>query len=157
MNIQPALDEIGQSNSGPFAALLRQIGGSGAPGPPGPPGGLSSPYSCAPGVAVLDAVYLTGADTVGQALANGVATMPVIGIVASKPTPITCIIRYHDEQAGFVGLAPGATYYASDVTPGAISLAAPVSPPPGHVIQRVGFARSTTTLVVFLDRDIDVL
>lgn len=118
--------------------------------------GLSSLYACPAAVAVNDAVYLTGADAVDQAEANSVATMPVIGLVAFKPTPITCIIRYHDEQAGFAGLTPGATYYVSDSVPGGISTTAPVGPP-GYVIQRVGFARNATTLVVFIDRDFDVL
>jgi len=117
----------------------------------------TAPYTCPATVAVNDVVYITGSDAVDKALATSVATMPAVGFVVAKPSPTTCILRYHDEQTGFAGLTPGATYYVSDTVPGGISTAAPVAPPPGHVIQRVGFARNPTTLVVFIDRDFDVL
>lgn len=115
----------------------------------------TTPYACPAGVAVGDVVYLTGSDAVDKASSASVATVPAIGFVAAKPTPTTCVVRYHDEQSGFLGLTPGATYYVSPTTAGAITAVAPGLL--GQVIQRVGFARNPTTMVVFVDRDFDVL
>lgn len=137
-------------------------GVSAAAGPPGQadvtiPGGgagtaavLSSVYACPVGVAVRDAVYLSAADGVDQADSDDSSKQPLIGIVVSKPSAITAIVAYYGEVTGFVGLTPGATYYLGTV-PGTITTVAPTTP--GNIVQRIGFARSATTLVVFTDRD----
>jgi hypothetical protein len=110
-----------------------------------------SVYSCPTSVAVGDAVQITGADAVDKADASVPASRPVIGFVKSKPTTTSCMIHYYGEMGGFAGLAAGSTYYLSDVTPGAITTTAPSAI--GSIVQEVGFARNSTTLVVLIDPD----
>lgn len=108
-------------------------------------------YNCPIGVVVGDAVYLSAADTVDKADADDASKQPLIGFVISKPTAVTCVVQYHGEMAGVLaGLTPGATYYLT-ATPGVISTVAPTVS--GNIVQKVGFARNATTLVVFVDRD----
>ena len=107
-------------------------------------------YTCDSGLAVRDAVYLSGADAVAKADADGSGTQPLIGFVSSKPTATTCIVKYSGELGGFTGLTTGVNYYLSE-TPGEITTTAPSSS--GSIVQKVGFARNTTTLVIFVDRD----
>jgi len=120
---------------------------------PGGGGGVSAvqdTFACPAGVAVRDAVYLSAADTVDQADANDASKQPLIGIVDSKPGALTAIVTFYGVVTGFVGLTPGATYYLSE-TLGQITTTAPVNP--GSIVQRVGFAKNATTLIVFTDRD----
>jgi hypothetical protein len=116
-------------------------------------------YDCPSGVAVLDIVYASGANLVDSAKSSGVATMPAVGFVISKPTAITCVVQYADELTGFVGLTTGATYFVSNTTAGKIAKVGDVDFPSatGEVVQRVGFARNATTIVIEVDRDIVVL
>jgi hypothetical protein len=106
-------------------------------------------YSCPVSVAVNDAVYITIVDdTVDRANATSFATAPIVGFVISKPTATTCMVAYAGEVPGFVGLLAGEQYYL-DIVNGAITLVVPSSP--GNIVQRVGTARNSTTLVVGLD------
>lgn len=111
------------------------------------PSGLisSTVYTVGTGVAVNDAVYVTGVDTADKADADSVTTGPVIGIVFSKPTATTAYIQYSGELTGFAGLTSGATYFLSQ-TAGGITATAPTAN--GTVMQKVGVARNATTLVV---------
>jgi hypothetical protein len=108
---------------------------------------------CPVGVAVRDAVYITGADTVDQADASSAVSSPAVGLVRAKPTATTALVQTAGELPGFVGLTPGVPYYISGTTPGAITAAAPGG---GNAVQVVGFARNTTTLIVLI-LPIDVL
>jgi hypothetical protein len=101
---------------------------------------------------VNDIVYLSAADAIDKADATTIATMPAIGFVASKPTPITATLRYYGELTGFVGLTPGQTYFV-DILPGQIVVEAGAPSAPGNVVQKIGFARNSTTMVVQIDRD----
>lgn len=114
------------------------------------PASLSSPFVCLTGVAALAAVYHDGSDHVGLADATTAATSPAVGIVVRKPTSTTCILVYKGEVGGFIGLVPAAVYYL-DVIPGGIT-ATPTSAT-GTILQRIGWARNTTTLVVEIDLD----
>jgi hypothetical protein len=107
-------------------------------------------YACLASVSVRDAVYLSAADTVDKADADGVGTQPLIGFVVSKPTTTTCRVIYYGEIPGFSGLTIGVNYFLSE-TAGGITITAPTVG--GSIIQKVGFARSATTLVIFIDRD----
>jgi hypothetical protein len=122
-----------------------------------PPSGGSSTsvdsvtvFTCPVGAAVGDAVALSAADTVILADADNASARPAIGIVASKPTPTTCVLRYAGELGGFTGLTPGATYYLS-TTPGAIQTPTPTGA--GVLSQVIGDARNTTTLVIDIERN----
>lgn len=151
---------------GVFTAMNFQGAGVTAlAGPPGQvdvtiPGGgggtaaVQGTYSCPAGVNPLDAVYLSAADNVDLADADDASKQPLIGIVDSKPGATTAIVTYYGEVSGFVGLTPGDTYYLS-ITPGQITNVAPSNP--GEIVQRIGFAKSATVLMVMVDRDWTVL
>ena len=115
----------------------------------------ASVYTCPAGLVVGDAVQITGADAVDKADASVPADRPVVGFVKSKPTATTCILHYYGELSAFGGLSVGSTYYLSDSTPGAITTTAPNAI--GSIVQEIGFARNSTTLVVFIDPDYTTL
>lgn len=107
-------------------------------------------YTCDSGIAVRDAVYLSSDDTVAKADADDETKQPLIGFVVSKPTSTSCIVKYSGELGGFTGLTIGVNQYLSE-TPGEITTTAPTAS--GSIVQKVGFARNSTTLVIFVDRD----
>jgi hypothetical protein len=111
---------------------------------------LETAWTCPAGVQVRDGVYQTGASSVDQALADDISTMPVVGVVLSKPTPTSCIIARSGEVPGFTGLTADVYYYASASTVGAITSAPPSTS--GDIVQQVGYAKTTTILVVELSR-----
>lgn len=121
---------------------------------PGTPGGSSAIYTVDTGVAVLEAVYASAANTADEADATTTATAPCIGFVSSKPTATSAVVQREGELGGFAGLTAGATYYLA-TTAGTITTTAPTTG--GQVVQRVGYAKNTTTLVIELDRDMVVL
>lgn len=103
-------------------------------------------YTVPGGTAVNDFVYSTGADTASDSNATSSATMPGIGFVQVKPSGTTATLVYAGELGGFSGLTAGSTYFASASTPGGITATAPNSG--GNIVQKVGVARNTTTLVI---------
>jgi hypothetical protein len=120
-----------------------------APASPGTSGTLSDTYTCPLTVAVLDAVYLSLANTVDKADANDPTKRPCVGIVRSKPTPTSAVVQVYGPLTGFVGLTPGASYYPSE-TPGLITAVAPTVAPTS--VQPVGYAKNSTDLQVMVDR-----
>lgn len=99
-------------------------------------------------VAVGDVLVLAGVANTG-AKANAAAyatTSAIVGVVSSKPTPTTAYANPVGECPFFLGLIPGALYYVSAVTPGAITITPPSTV--GQVVQQVGYAKNATTLVV---------
>lgn len=108
-----------------------------------------STYACPGTVAVRDIVYVSAASTVDKADASGIATMPVLGIVLSKPTAITAVVQLgNGEVVGYGGLTPGAVYYADPTIPGGITATAPVAV--GEVVQKIGIATSAAVLAMQL-------
>jgi hypothetical protein len=81
-------------------------------------------------------------------------TKPAIGFVVAKPTATRAIVKHYGEIGGFSGLTPGATYFL-DTVAGAISAVAPLLL--GNIVQRIGFARNATTIVLQIERDWTVL
>lgn len=111
-------------------------------------------YTCPGTVAVGDAVYSSGSGSCDKADADVPAQLPVIGFVISKPTATSAVVQYYGEASVFGGLVPDATYFLS-TTPGQITTTAPSAP--GSAVQRLGFAKTATTLVLMVDRDFVVL
>lgn len=109
---------------------------------------VSETYDCPSTVAVRDVVYLSGAGTVDKARADSAATMPAIGVVLSKPSSTTCVVKAMDSVDGFTGLTADTLQYVSPTTAGALTETAPTTA--GQLVQQVGFSRNTTTLVVQL-------
>lgn len=110
------------------------------------PGSGQQLYTVAMGVTTLQLLYHSGSGTAALADASDPAKMPAIGFVASKPTATTAVLADEDELGGFVGLTPGAVYYADPSTPGGITATQPVTV--GQVAQPVGEAKSATVLTV---------
>lgn len=111
-------------------------------------------YATTVGTAVRDIAYLSSSDTVEPADADDPGKQPVVGFVKDKPTTVTATVQYSGELSGFSGLTPGSTYFMS-TTPGQITEVAPSAL--GSIVQRVGFAKNATTLVVMIDRDFVIL
>lgn len=122
---------------------------------PGSSGIVTENFSCPALVAVGDAVYLSASDTVDQANATAEATMPCVGVIISKPTAITCVVVMVGSIPGYVGLTPVATYFVGLVAGTLVSTV--VGYPTGSVVQRIGYARNSTTLIVNIDRDYTVI
>jgi len=110
----------------------------------------SSAFDCPSTVLVGDVVYLSAANTIDKAVSDDVTKRPAIGFVKSKPTPTTALIQWGGELAVYSGLTPGATQYLSAVA-GQITEVAPILP--GNIVQKLGFARNATTLVIQVNRD----
>lgn len=118
------------------------------------PGGADeATYTCPSGVAVRDAVYISAANTVDSARANSASTLPVVGVVVSKPTSTTAVVRMSGEVDGFSALTPNATYFLSASVAGAITATAPTTHGTDYQ-QVVGVARDADTLVLEIDRDV---
>jgi hypothetical protein len=117
------------------------------------PASAVASFDCPGTVAVGDVVYLSAADTVDKASATD-DTKPAIGVVVSKPTATTAVVRWGGTASVFAGLTPGATYYLSTVA-GTITDTAPSGS--GNIVQRLGFAKNATTLFIQIDRDFTVL
>lgn len=104
---------------------------------------------------VNHAVFLSAPDSALRADADDATKQPLIGFVQSKPSPTQAVVQYSGELSGFSGLTPNATYFLS-TTPGQIT--DNVSGYPiGAIVQKVGFAKDSTTLVIMVDRDYVVL
>ena len=96
--------------------------------------GLRAPmYESAPGVA-------------SPANASSLATMPVVGLVRSVPSISQVELVRSGELAGFAGALIADSPYFVGTAPGTISLTAPVGT--GRVVQRVGYAITTSILMV---------
>jgi len=124
-------------------------------GPSAASGAVVEEFNCIATVALGDAVYLSSADTVDKSNATTESTMPCIGLVTSKPTATTCVVVMSGSVSGYVGLTPGATYFVG-LIPGTV-VPTVVGFPSLAVVQRIAYARSTTVLVVDIDRDYTVL
>ena len=108
---------------------------------------LEGLWSCTVTEQVGDAVFENVANAVRQSNASSTATMPIIGVIISKPTPVTCVIARSGEVIVPGPLTVGQEYYAS-TTPGQLTATPPTLS--GQISQYVGYARNTTTLVVQL-------
>lgn len=100
-------------------------------------------FDCDAGLAADDVVYISAANTVALADANGSGTYPAIGVIVSKPTSTTALVRFCGlvEDAGT--FTAGAIQYLSE-TAGDMTETAPTAP--GAAI--VGIAVNTTDLLV---------
>jgi hypothetical protein len=106
-------------------------------------------YTCQSTDVIGDWVYIKGTGAtveVEECDPNDVTKMPAIGMITSKPTSTTAVVKLGGTLTGVIGLSPGESYFA-DIPSG--SQMTPTNPPtPGvgeYVIaQQVGVALSTT-------------
>lgn len=98
------------------------------------------------GSVVGDVLYATGvANNAGRGDNAALSTaLPVVGIVASKPTAVTATVAMAGELSVFAGLTSGATYFLGNS--GGLTSTPPLAS--GTVIRRIGHAKNTTTLIL---------
>lgn len=114
-------------------------------------------FTCAPGVAVGDPVYQTGASPeVDVADGSLVAKMPAIGLVESKPSYTSCwVVTNGTVVKTMWGLTVKETYFVGPG--GGVVRASGLPTGSGAVIQELGYAKSTDTLFAQVDRDYNVI
>lgn len=99
------------------------------------------------GVAALDLLYYSAADTLLPAVASAAATSYAVGFAtaaAIATAPVT--VQQNGILTGFTGLTAGARYYLSGTTPGAITATLPTTS--GNTIILAGVAKNTTSLLI---------
>jgi hypothetical protein len=106
----------------------------------------SGQFTVPSAASVNDLVYSTGAFTADRADNSATTTAPGIGIVTAKPSSTTATLAYSGVVGGFTGLTPGADLFIG--TLGAIIEAGALPTTPGSVVQKIGIAIDTTTLLL---------
>ena len=116
-------------------------------------------YTCASGVAIGEWVYASNNDTVAEAQADALATMPSIGVVNYKPTTTSCYVKqygyYYDANTNTGhgdAFVYGEEYWVSAATAGQIVTAMPPVWP-----QRAGVAVSTQRFKVLLGANLGLV
>lgn len=105
-------------------------------------GAVNEEFQLAAGVALRDAVYVSGAGIVDKADASLPARTPAIGFVSA----LSGLVQTEGEMDGFAALSPNTRYYLSATTPGALATVAPSAI--GQVVQSIGIGKTSTVLVI---------
>lgn len=101
-------------------------------------------FDCASSISVGQLVQVDSVSNLAVLASNsGAAIGPAVGVVMSKPTTVTCVVRFTGECDVFAGLTAGAVYYLGL---NGVVTATPLEGP-STIHQRVGVAKNTTTLV----------
>jgi hypothetical protein len=106
-----------------------------------------------PAVAVNDAVYLSGSNTVNRANASSPSTTPAIGFCVALVGATQCKVRTEKKVGGFSGLTPAASVFLG-LSAGAITQTAPTGV--GEVVQELALAISATEILLRIDTDATV-
>ena len=123
---------------------ISAVGGSGS---------LTGTYTNGGGVVLGDAVYISGTDTVGRADASGLSTAPCVGFAVAVGASVT--VQYAGEVTlPSPVLVAGAEYYLA-ASAGQITTTAPTGA--NRVLQKIGYAKSSTVLVLNPDNSYAVL
>lgn len=108
-------------------------------------------YTCAAGLTIGDWVYASGNDTVAEANADALATMPAIGVIVYKPSTTTCYVKntgYYYDAAVNAGhgdaFVAGQEYWVSATAGEITTTMHPVWP------QRAGVALSTQRFKILI-------
>jgi len=109
---------------------------------------LDNDYLAGAAIAIRNAVYISGADSVSPAQSNADATRDVVGFATAAQGTIgnPVIVRSGGLLSGFSGLSSGARYYLSSSTAGSITNTPPTSS--GASVVSVGFAKSSSVLAI---------
>lgn len=106
---------------------------------------VDKPYVAEVAVAIRDVVYISSSGKVSPASADIEASSRAMGLaVSAAAASVAVSVRCAGILSGFSSLTPGARYFLSASTPGAITS----TPPSGasDAIVQVGFAKSATEL-----------
>lgn len=98
-----------------------------------------------------DVVYISAADTVRKARADAVGTKDAFAL-AAQGVNAAAVGNYQTDGVlgGMTGLTPGAVYYLSPTTAGAITTTAPSAS--GQYVVRIGIAVSATEMAIDIQR-----
>lgn len=122
---------------------------------PGGSSGSTFEAACLAGLAVHELVYVNGVDSVALASTNDDPSGHIVGIVESKPTSTTCVVRTSGTVTGMTGLITGSRYFGSPsglpttMRPSGTEVAPKLS-------TQIGIALSTTALELSIDPPIRV-
>lgn len=117
---------------------------------------IKSVFNCPSGVQVGDPVYQSGINTVDKADCSDSGKMPCVGIVDSKPTSTTCsVVSNGPVFKSAWGLTVKETYFVGPGT--GLVLGAALPSTPGTIIHEIGYAKTSETFIVTLDRDWTIL
>lgn len=106
-------------------------------------------YTAEVNTAARDVVYISSANNVSPAKADGVGTSYAIGFANGTATAGNPVgVKTDGIISGFSGLTAGARYYLSAATAGAITATIPNGS--GHTVVQVGYAKSTTDVQIQL-------
>jgi len=159
----PKLKQLTHDGTPSVGDIVQYDGRNWIAAPPSGSSGINptGTFLHAGGINAGDAVYLSADSTVALADANGSGTQPVIGLVKSVNPPYPAAgnaeVQFYGELGGFSGLTAGQTYYLSITGVSGTTITPTPPTAPGEIQQRVGFAKSSSVLVVMVDRDFVVM
>ena len=113
-------------------------------------------WDCDADVVIRDLVSVLANDHVRRTDASDESKMSGVGFVTLKLTTTTCLVRSIGKIETFAGLEAGKTYFADPAVLGGITKDGPIGDS-GKVLQKVGVAKSNTTLIIGIDRDYTIL
>ena len=111
---------------------------------------VQNPYTAGAVISARDVVYISAADTVSPAIASAAGTSQSIGFATSGVAAAASVsVQENGVLSGFTGLTAGSRYYLSGTTAGAVTATLPVTS--GHTIVQVGYAKSTTAMLIRME------
>lgn len=110
-------------------------------------------YDCSSSVVFGKLVYIDSNNNVNLADNTNINTTPCIGMVISKPTTLSCIVKTNGEIEGLSGITPGQRYFLG--TEGDITSTPPTES--GSIIQVIGIGTKSDSLLLLLDYSIILL
>jgi hypothetical protein len=117
-----------------------------SPGTTKPGDAIAGLFACVPNsIAVGDVVCELVAGTLCDRASAASADTAAVGVCLQVVNPALALIVYNGELLIFSGLIPDAIYYL-DVAPGGLTAVAPSAV--GQIVQKIGRAKNSTTLVV---------
>lgn len=98
-------------------------------------------------LAIRDVVYISAADNVSKAIGSDDTFSNAIGLAQTAAADTATVpVQFNGLMGGFTGLTAGATYFLSAATAGLITSSIPTGT--GNTIVQIGFAKSTTVLLI---------
>jgi len=122
--------------------IIPRSSGKSAPAPASQAPKLVQTFDTAQDTTAGSLLKVSGANAVASISSNAVAEIPngIFGVAVSKPTSTTVDVLFIGILGGFSSLTPGAPVYVSAAgTP-------TTTPPPGGVLQQIGFSVSSTQI-----------
>lgn len=108
---------------------------------------VANSYTADESLLIRDALYISAADNVSKAIADGTAASFLLGFAQAAAADTASVnVVSEGVMGGFTGLTAGARYYLSDSAAGEITATIPSAS--GKTIVQAGYAKSTTALQI---------